>query len=122
MRIVLSTIKYLIVFILFIISLVFAFIEIRPLFAGDFLLMESAFIGFIKYLFRAMFFIFMSYNAFITFYCVLRNKRLNLNGIIFACVSIFVSLMTFMFYDWYVAFIVLATNLALLAIRLSIWK
>lgn len=102
------------------IATVFAFVEIRPLFAGDFLLMESPALGFVKYFFRGLFFLAMLVNAIKIFYCLFKNKGVNLEGAIFNGAIVAGSVMTFMFYEWYIALLLSVLNLLMFAIRLFI--
>ena len=114
----LSILKYIDCVFVGIIALVFTFVEIRPLFAGDFLLMESSGLAFIKYLFRTLFFLLMAVNAAKVFYCVFKKRNIDLEGIIFNATIIVAAAMTFMFYEWFVAAVILVLNLLLFIIRI----
>ena len=118
MKKVLTVLKYIACVFTGIIALVFTFVEIRPLFAGDFLLMESPALGFVKYLFRTLFFLLMATNAIKVFYCVLKKRSIDLEGVIFNGAALVGASMTFMFYELYIAMIILLLNLLLLAIRI----
>lgn len=101
-----------------IIAIIFIFVEIRPIFAGDFKLFESPALAFIKYFFRAIFFIFMLLNTIKIFYCVLKNRSVDLEGAIFNGAIVVAAALTFFFYDWYIALILLVLNIGLYAIRM----
>ena len=118
MKLFLNILKYIASSIVGVLSLVFAFIEIRPLFAGDFLLMESPAASFIGYLFRALFFLVMFINALKVFLCVLFRRELSLAALIFNGVLIVGSVLSFLFYEWFIALILVVLNLLMLIIRL----
>ena len=59
----------------FLLAIVFAFVELRCLFAGDFLLMNSPAISFITYLFRGLFFLIVAAYCICLF--ILCLKRIN---------------------------------------------
>lgn len=103
-----------------IISLVFAFIEIRPLFAGDWKLMEVPAVSFIEYLLRAIFFLFMFVNALKAFLCVIKQRGLSLTAIIFNGAIIAASAVTFLFYEWYISLILVVLNSLMMVIRIFI--
>ena len=100
-----------------IISLVFAFIEIRPLFAIDWKLMEIPIVSFIEYLLRAIFFLFMFINALKVFMCVIQQRGLSLSAIIFNGAIVAASAVTFLFYEWYISLILVVLNSLMLVIR-----
>ena len=100
-----------------IISLVFAFIEIRPLFAGDWKLMEIPAVSFIEYLLRGIFFLFMFVNALKVFMCVIQQRGLSLSAIIFNGALIAASGVTFLFYEWYISLALVIVNALMMVIR-----
>ena len=100
-----------------IIGLVFAFIEIRPLFAIDWKLMEIPAVSFIEYLLRAIFFLFMFINALKVFMCVIQQRGLSLSAIIFNGAIVAASAVTFLFYEWYISLILVILNSLTLVIR-----
>ena len=114
---VLSILKYIACVFTGLIALIFAFVEIRPLFAGDFLLMESPALGFIKYLFRALFFLLVISNAIKVFYCVLKKREIDLKATIFNGAVLLGSSISFMFYEWYIALIILVFNILIFVLR-----
>ena len=103
-----------------VVGLVFAFIEIRPIFAGDWKLMEIPAISFIEYLLRAIFFLFMFINALKVFMCVMHQRGLSLSAIVFNGALIAASAITFIFYEWYISLILVVLNSLMLVIRVFI--
>ena len=103
-----------------VIGLVFAFIEIRPIFAGDWKLMESPAISFIEYLLRGVFFLFVFINALKVFMCVIQERGLSLSAIIFNGALIAASAITFFFYEWYISLILVVLNSLMLVLRVFI--
>ena len=101
-----------------VIALVFAFVEIRPISAGDFLLMESPALGFIKYFFRAIIFLLIILNTVKVFYSVLKKRGLDQYGLIFNGAVIIATLFTFGFYEWYIAALIILLNIVVLIIRI----
>ena len=98
-------------------STVFAFVEIRPLFFGDFLLMNNPTISFLKYLFRGLY-----YLGLVAFACILlcfKTSNTKINLIVFTFgLSLFVGgCFCFFFYDFYIALVpvAIATILCVLA-------
>ena len=101
-----------------VIALVFTFVEIRPIFAGDFLLMESPALGFIKYFFRAIIFLLVILNTVKVFYYVLKKRGLDQYGLIFNGAVIIATLFAFGFYEWYIAALIILLNVVVLIIRI----
>ena len=99
------------------ISIVFAFVEIRPLIAGDFKLMNNPSMSFATYLFRGHFY--LGLVALASVLLVYRSNKIKVNLIIFVFgLSMFVgSCFCFFFYDFYIALVpvTLATILSVLA-------
>ena len=100
-----------------IIAIVFIFVELRPIFAGDFKLFESPVLAFFKYFFRAILYIFMLVNVVKVFYCAIKHRSVDLEGLIFNGMIVLATTLTFAFYEWYIALILLVLNLGLFAIR-----
>ena len=98
-------------------AIVFAFVEIRPLFAGDFMLMNNPSLSFATYLFRGHFY--LGLVALAAILLVYRNNRIKVNLIVLVfALSMFVgSCFSFFFYDFYIALVpvALATILSVIA-------
>ena len=99
------------------ISIIFAFVEIRPLFAGDFKLMNNPSMSFMTYLFRGQFY--LGLVALASILLGFRSSKTKVNLIVFAfALGMFVgSCFCFFFYDFYIALVpvTLATILSVLA-------
>ena len=76
MRLVGRIVSYIFLSLVGIVSLVFAFIELRCLSAGDFLLMNSPALSFLTYLFRGLFFLILLVFATYLFLALIKNKEL----------------------------------------------
>ena len=98
-------------FITSLVAIVFTFVEFRCLFAGDFLLMNSPFIGFLAYFFRG--FYYLSIITLCVFIVLFMTHKKKICIILFAtAVALFIgALLTFIFYDWFVSLAVVAITL-----------
>ena len=98
-------------FITSLLAIVFGFVEFRCLFAGDFLLMNNPAIGFLTYFFRG--FYFLSIITLCVFIVLFMTHKKKICIILFAdSIALFVgALLTFFFYDWFVALAVVAITL-----------
>ena len=88
-------------------SLVFAFIELRSLFASDFLLFNNPIAGAFSYLFRGLYFLgILSLDIFIIIWIIKRKERFLT---LFLCgTGLFISsFFTFAFYVWFIGLIIL---------------
>lgn len=95
------------------IALIFAFVEIRCLFAGDFTLMNNPASSFFGYLFRGLFYLGIIALAVTLIIFKIKNKDIN-EILFFASIGLFVgSFVTFAFYDYYVTLIVIFITLIL---------
>ena len=101
------------------IGLVFAFIDIRPLFAGDYKLMESPTLSFVTYLFRAAFFLLIIANAILVIILKVKKQKSNLMGLLFNASIVGVGLLSILFYDWFVAVLLVVITTLTLVIRLT---
>lgn len=121
MKKVLSILGYIGLFLVSILSLVFAFVEIRPLFAGDFTIMESHAMSFITYLFRGLFYLSILAFAIILVVKKIKKSPFTLSTFIVSLLMLVGALFTFFFYDYYIAFAVIGITAVLLAIVLVRW-
>ena len=101
-----------------IIAFVFIFIEIRPVFAGDFKLLENPALGVVSYLFRAIFYFLMIVNAILIVIDIIKKNKSELIYIIFNATLVGVSFLTLFFYDWYISLALALFNVFTLLIRL----
>ena len=110
MKLVGRIISYFFLIVVVLLSLVFAFVELRSLFAGDFALFNSSALGFFQYLFRGLFFLFISGYCIYLFIYFLNNKILGFGHYVIAGALLVSSLFTIFFYvlNVYLACIALA--------------
>lgn len=110
MKLVGRIISYFFLIVVALLSLVFAFVELRSLFAGDFALFNSSALGFFQYLFRGLFFLFVSGYCIYLFIYFLNNKILGFGHYVIAGALLVSSLFTIFFYvlNVYLACIALA--------------
>ena len=95
------------------IALVFAFVEIRCLFAGDFTLMNNPASSFFGYMFRGIFYLGILALAIVLIVFKIRGKEIN-ELLFLASIGLFIgSFITFIFYDYYVTLIVIFITLIL---------
>lgn len=88
-------------------STVFAFVEFRSLIAGDYSLMNSAALGLVTYLLRAIFFvILLSFSLFLMM-TYLKNNEMNFNYYFVGVLLLIGSLFSIHFYSTYVYFAVI---------------
>ena len=108
MKLVGSIVSYLFLIVVALLSLVFAFVELRSLFAGDFTLFNSPALGFCQYLFRGFFFVSLSSYCIYLFVYFLRNKILGFGHYVVAGALFASSIFTIFFYVLYVFFACIA--------------
>ena len=108
MKLVGRIISYFFLIVVALLSLVFAFVELRSLFAGDFLLFNSPALGFCQYLFRGLFFVSISGYCIYLFIYFLRNKILGFGHYVVAGALLVCSIFTVFFYVLYVYFACIA--------------
>lgn len=101
-----------------IVSLAFTFVELRPIFAGDFNLMEDPGLSIAGYLFRAFFYILMVVNAVLIAINIIKGNKLDLFGLIFNAALVTVAFVSLIFYEWYVSLAVILLNVSTLLIRI----
>ena len=88
-------------------ALVFAFIEIRSLVAGDFLLMNTPTLSFIGYLFRFFYFLALCTFNISLLINIIQKKPLNFVFLFLIPFVLFSSLFSIFFYSTYVYFLVI---------------
>ena len=108
MKLVGRIISYFFLVIVALISLVFAFVELRSLFAGDFTLFNSVALGFMQYLFRGLFFTTLSSYCIYLLIYFLKNKILGFGHYVIAGALLVCSIFTIFFYVLYVYFACIA--------------
>lgn len=116
MRLVKSILVYLGVAIASLISLVFAFVELRSLFAGDFLILNNPFLGALAYLLRGLYFLLII--ALCVFIILFRTHKKKICIILFgAAISLLIgALLSLIFYDYYISLVIIFITLILVAI------
>ena len=70
-------------------AFVITFVELRPLFAGDYLLMNSSAVGFVKYLFRGSFFLALGVNAICAIITIIKSEEPS-TGHIIICIALLI--------------------------------
>ena len=98
MKLVGRIVSYFFLIVVALLSLVFAFVELRSLFAGDFSLFNSPALGFIQYLFRGLFFVSLSAYCIYIFIYFLNNKILGFGHYVIVSALFICSLFTIFFY------------------------
>lgn len=114
MKIFKAILLYISVSLNFIVSLVFAFVEIRPIFAGDFNLMQNPGASFTEYFFRFLFFALMFTNALYVLIKYLKKRSMDLPSLIFNATLVAGTALMFTFFEWYVVLIMMVLNVATL--------
>ena len=104
MKLVGRIVAYFFLVVVALVSLVFAFVELRSLFAGDFILFNSPALGLCQYLFRGLFFVSLSGYCIYLFIYFLRNKILGFGHYVVAGALFASSIFTIFFYVLYVYF------------------
>ena len=99
-------------------AFIFAFIELRSLFAGDFVLFNNPAIGFFNYLFRGLFFLgLVALAVFLIIY--IAKKKEGYLGLLILGGTLFVSsFFGLFFYTWYIALLIAVISLNPLLISL----
>lgn len=89
------------------VALVFAFVELRSLFAGDFLLMNSPASSFVGYLFRGLFFLGLAGYIVYLFVSFIKNKGYSIACHIIAPALFICSVFSIFFYVQYIYLVVI---------------
>ncbi len=108
MKLVGRIVSYFFLVVVALLSIVFAFVELRSLFAGDFALFNSVALGFCQYLFRGLFFVSLSGYCIYLLVYFLRNKILGFGHYVIAGALLVCSIFTIFFYVLYVYFACIA--------------
>ena len=98
------------------VALVFAFVELRSLFAGDFLLMNSPFLGALAYFLRGLYFLLII--TLCVFIVLFRLNHKKICIILFAsAIALFIgAFISLVFYDYYVSLVIILITSILVAI------
>lgn len=88
-------------------SIVFAFIELRSLFAHDYSLFNNAAMGFVAYLFRGLFFVILLAFSLFLLITYLKNNEMNFNYYFVGGSLLVGSLFSIVFYSTYIYFAVI---------------
>ena len=99
-----------------IVALLFTFVEWRSLFAGDFLLFNSPFLGALSYFLRGLYFLLIL--TLCVFIVLFRTHHKKICIILFAgAISLLVgAFLTLFFYDYYVSLVIILVTSILVAI------
>ena len=116
MRILKAALVYLGLAIASLVALVFAFVELRSLFAGDFLLMNSPFLGALAYFLRGLYFLLII--TLCVFIVLFRLNHKKICIILFAsAIALFIgAFISLVFYDYYVSLVIILITSILVAI------
>ena len=101
-------------------SLVFAFIELRTLFAGDWSLFNSPVLGFFTYFCRSVFFLgVLAVSVCLIMYIVLKEERERYLFTLIVSGGLFIaSFMSLLFYVWFIGLLIVFISLIPLVISL----
>ena len=116
MKILKSVLVYLGLSLASLIALIFAFLELRSLFAGDFLLFNNAFLGALAYFLRGLYYLLII--ALCVFIVLFRTHHKKICIILFAAsISLLIgAFITLMFYDYYISLVVILITAILVVI------
>ena len=116
MKILKAVLVYLGLAIASLVALVFAFVELRSLFAGDFLLMNSPFLGALAYFLRGLYFLLII--TLCVFIVLFRLNHKKICIILFAsAITLFIgAFISLVFYDYYVSLVIILITSILVAI------
>ena len=116
MRILKAVLTYLGLSIASLVGFIFAFLEFRSLFAGDFLLMNSPFFGALAYFLRGLYYLLII--TLCVFIVLFRTHNKKICIILFAAaVSLLVgALISLAFYDYFVSLVVILVTAILVVI------
>lgn len=89
------------------VALVFAFVELRALFAGDFLLMNSVGAAFVAYLSRGLFFVILSGYAICILVSILKYNGVAPSHYVVAPTIVIASIFTVFFYTQWIYWVVI---------------
>ena len=114
MKVVKTILFYLGVIFVSLVAILFAFVELRSLFAGDFILTNGVIVGFISYLYRGIYF--LSILALAIFLVIYRKRKKKVDIVLFS-VSIALligAIISFNFYDYFITLAIIFIDLILL--------
>jgi len=101
-----------------IITIAFAFIELRSTFAGDFLLMNDTAKSFVGYIARAIFYLAMLTNVILVLINKIMKKRTQYYVLVLSAALVAGSIPLFFFYMFYIALAVFVINVLVATIAL----
>ena len=101
------------------IGLVFAFIELRSLFAGDFSLFNNPASAFFRYLFRGLYYLAIVGMAIVTIVTLIRKKETNVYLTVVSASLLISSGFTVIFYQFYFAIGVMVVCLILFGVNFA---
>ena len=98
------------------VALLFAFVEFRSLFAGDFLLFNNAFLGALAYFLRGLYFLLII--TLVVFIILFKTHQKKICIILFAgAISLFVgACLSLLFYEYFVSLVIMFITLILVVI------
>ena len=117
MRIAMKILTYLGLALVSIVGLVFAFVELRSLFAGDFSLFNNPATAFVKYFFRGLYYLSLAGVSIVTIIYLIKRKETNVYLATFSAAILISSGFTVMFYVYYIAIAIVVMALILFGIN-----
>ena len=110
--------SYILLGLAIIISIAFAFIELRSTFAGDFLLMNDTAKSFVGYVARSLFYLAMLTNVILVLINKIMKKRTQYYVLVLSSALVAGSIPLFFFYLFYIGLAVFVINVLVAAIAL----
>ena len=102
------------------VALVFAFLEIRAVFAGDIKLMENPVGIAFSYIFRFVFYALMLTSVVLLIIRYIKKKPFDLLDMLFNAALIGGSFLSLLYYDWFISLVLAVLNIFLFMDRLFI--
>lgn len=102
------------------VALVFAFLEIRAVFAGDIKLMENPVGSAFSYIIRFVFYALMLTSVVLLIIRYIRKKPFDLLDMLFNAALIGGSFLSLLYYDWFISLVLAVLNIFLFMDRLFI--
>ena len=99
------------------VAIVFSFVELRTLFAGDSSLMESPISAGFGYGFRGLYFLLMIANGVLLIVSLAKKEQSSLIELLYNAFLVGVGFMSTLFYDWYVSLVIILINVITFLIR-----
>ena len=117
-RLILNILSFIGLGIAILVSLIFAFLEMRSLVAGDFTLMNNQAIHFVRNLFRGIYYLSIIVVSIFVIYYIVKRKMVD-DIVLYIDMALAVgSFMSLFFYEYYVGIVIIVINLIVFLIAL----